>query len=123
MFGVGVNSIIVNSLPVSTAAKAIQILLSLDIFFTFLVVVVPSSGSVRKLLASISASLAFDADEPKRALSTVFVVALAPMLVLSCCLVLAIFVPGLCPKDKDCLSHSHDEQVCRISSDSSQHWA
>lgn len=66
VFGTAVQQIIVNSLTASTAAKSIQILLSLDIFFTFLVVVVPSSSSVRKLLARISPRFAFNPDEVRK---------------------------------------------------------
>jgi hypothetical protein len=66
--------------------------LSLDIFFTFLVVVVPSSASVRKLFAKIP-FFAFDENDPIRSFKTVFVVAFAPTLILVLTLLLAIFVP------------------------------
>ena len=55
IFGVAIAQIAVNSLDATAVStKVVQIVLSLDVFFTFLIVVVPSANSVRKLLHKIS---------------------------------------------------------------------
>jgi amino acid permease len=97
VFGGSVANIVVNSLVPSTISKVIQVILSLDVFFTFLVVVVPSSIAVRKLLGKISDAFALDPDgeEPAANCKSVFISALAPTLILFLTLILAIFVPGV----------------------------
>ena len=95
IFGSAVKGIIVQNLPFSRASQVTQIVLTLDILFTFLVVVVPSSASVKKLLGKISPKLRVneEVDEPIRSIGAVFVMVIAPILVLLLCLCLAIFVP------------------------------
>ena len=99
VFGAAVQGVVVNSLgttpQTAAAAKAVQIVLALDVFFTFLVVVVPSAGSVRRALGALSPRLRVDADDTPRTVGSVVVVALAPLIILALCLGLAILVPGV----------------------------
>lgn len=97
IFGHSVQGIIVNSLtPGRVSSSVVQLILSFDIFFTFLVVVVPSSHSLRRFFGYLSPSLLFDEDDAeKKSCGAVFRALLAPCVVLVICLAVAIFVPGV----------------------------
>lgn len=98
IFGPTVQAIAINSLSPGAASKAIQILLSVDIFMTLLVVIVPSSRSLKYMMSScvgpIKHLLEIDGPLPRTA-GTMLFTGLPPLIILLGCTLLAIFVPDV----------------------------
>jgi len=70
------------------------VLLSFDIFFTFLVVIVPASISVRRLLGKCNEKLDVET-LPEKNCGSLLKLCVEPLLIVFTCLLLAVFIPDV----------------------------